>query len=253
MSARDDFYTPRRGAMADTGAYTGFLLGFFGAAPLGWRALMASFEDTGDATMGVIRFAGTLVVVGLAAGAIGYVLGALAGRVWESRHRAANPVVKPEAGPDRATLTAAPPEETVAAVARAWQRQARAAAAGSEAGTDAGIARARFDAPHESRERPGLRVALVRLPGGVIGRATCAPGWRWSADTGANDRVALRTDALEAMVLSGALDVVLGDGRRERFEAGDLVHLPPHAHDLATAGGSPLELLLLRGAERFAP
>ena len=249
MSARDDFYTPRRGEMADTGAYTGFLLGFFGAAPLGWRALTASFEDPGDATMGVIKFAGTLVVAGLAAGALGYVLGALAGRIWEARHRAANPVVKPEAGPDRATLTAAPPEETVAAVARAWQRQARAAAEG----TDTRIARARFDAPQESRERPRLRVDLVRLPGGVIGRATCAPGWRWSVDVGATLGLAQCAGALDAMVIAGALDVVRADGTSERFDAGDLVHLPPRAHDLATAGGSPLELLLLSGAERFAP
>jgi len=252
VSARDDFYTPRRGEMADTGAYTGFLLGFFGAAPLGWQALTASFEDYGDATMGVIKFAGTLVVAGLATGAAGYVLGALTGRIWEARHRAANPVVKPEAGPDRATLTAAPPEETVAAVARAWQRQARAAAEGAE-GADAGIVRARFDAPQESRERPRLRVDLVRLAGGVIGRATCASGWCWSVDVGAALGAAQRTDALDAMVFAGALDVVQDDGRSERFEVGDLVHLPPRAHDLATAGAATLELLLLSGAERFAP
>lgn len=235
--------------MADTGAYTGFLLGFFGAAPLGWQALTASFEDYGDATMGVVKFAGTLVVAGLAAGAAGYVLGALTGRIWEARHRAANPVVKPEAGPDRATLTAAPPEETVAAVARAWQRQARAAAEGP----DAGIVRARFDAPQESRERPRLRVDLVRLTGGVIGRATCASGWRWSVDVGAALGAAQRTDAFDAMVLAGALEVVQADGRSERFEVGDLVHIPPRAHDLATAGAAPLELLLLSGAERLAP
>lgn len=173
MSTRDDFYTPRRGAMADTGAYAGFLVGFFGAAPFGWTALMASFEDQGDATMGVIRFAGTLIVGGLLAGGAGYALGALVGRLWERRHRAANPRVKPEAGPDMATLTAAPPDETVAAVARAWQRQARSGAApsgdpGSAAGMEGVVMQGALLVTHadgaERRYGPGDRFVVEGQP-----------------------------------------------------------------------------------------
>ena len=48
-------------------------------------------------------------------GEIGYAIGALYGRLWEWRHRRRNPRVKPEAGADRASETAAKPEETVAA------------------------------------------------------------------------------------------------------------------------------------------
>ncbi len=259
MTARDDFYAPRRGAMADTGAYAGFLLGFFGAAPFGWNALTSSFEDYGDATMGVIRFAGTLIVAGLVTGVAGYAVGALTGRLWEARHRAANPRVKPEAGPDMATLTAARPEDTVAAVARAWQRQAKEASRASAApGTDA-AERAdtpsldRFESPDELREFRHGRLELVRSAGTVLGRLTCAAGWRWSRDIGAMLQVERHREALAGLVLEGSMQVTSADGVVHALVPGTIFDLPPAAHDLEVIGPTPVVAILFSGAERFAP
>ena len=39
----------------------------------------------------------------------------------------------------------------------------------------------RFESPDEVRVFPKGRFELVRLGGMTIGRATYAPGWRWSA------------------------------------------------------------------------
>lgn len=260
MSARDDFYAPRRGEMADTGAYTGFLFGFFGAAPFGWNALTSSFEDYGDATMGVIKFAGTLIVAGLATGVVGYFVGALSGRIWEARHRAANPKVKPEAGPDMATLTGARPEDTVAAVARVWQRQAAqanahaSAAVGAAVGVQGALPQfARFESPDESREFGRGRLQLVRSAGSVLGRVTCEPGWRWSRDIGAPLAVERRRDEMAGFVLEGTVSATFEDGTVHVLTPGTVFHLPARAHDLEVVGDATFVAMLFVGAADFAP
>lgn len=260
MSARDDFYAPRRGAMADTGAYAGFLIGFFGAAPFGWNALTSSFEDYGDATMGVIKFAGTLIVVGLGTGVAGYAVGALSGRLWEARHRAANPKVKPEAGPDMATLTGARPEDTVAAVARVWQRQAKQAsmkvsshAAGPALARGDSPELARFEASDDVRAFPNGRMELVRSADRVLGRVTCAPGWRWARDVGAPLSRERHQDELAGYVLEGTMRATFEDGTVSVLEPGTVFHLPAAAHDLEVAGTTPCVAVLFVGAAEFAP
>lgn len=243
MQASDDFYGPRRGEMADTGAYLGFLVGFLAGAPFGWRALMASFEDGGNATLGVTLFAVRLVVTGLATGALGHAAGALAGRLWERRHRKRMPVAKPEEGPDLATLTAAPPQETVSAVARAWQAQA----------TRAAVLVKHLDAPDLRRVLPLATFDLATIGEQSVGRATLQPGWRWSAHVGpAVGMPACRT-AHAGLVLSGAAEVRMEDGTTHALEAGALFHIPARSHDIFVVGDAPCVLLHLLGAERFAP
>ncbi len=243
MSARDDFYGPRRGEMTDTGAYLGFLVGFLGAAPFGWAALMASFEDGADATLGVIYFAVKLVVGGLGGAALGFGAGAASGALWERRHRGRQPTVKPEAGPDLASLTGAPAQDTVAAVARAWQRQAARAE---------GLV-ARFEQAEQRRVLPLATFELVRLGEQVIGRATLAPGWRWSTHVG--PAVEMRRLAVEqaGLVLSGAAEVVFDEGEVLALVAGAAFHLPARPHDIFVTGDTPCVLLHWLGAERVAP
>ena len=43
----------------------------------------------------------------------------------------------------------------------------------------------RFENPDETRTFPKGKFELVRIGGMSIGRATYAPGWRWSTDVGA--------------------------------------------------------------------
>jgi quercetin dioxygenase-like cupin family protein len=229
--------------MADTSAYLGFLVGFLGAAPLAWSALTSSFdENVGDATMGVARFAGALVVSGLFTGAIGYGLGAAWGFVWEKRHRARNPRAKPEAGADRASETAAKPAETVASVARVWQRQAQEAA----------VALQRFDAPDEVRDLPSARFELVRVGGAVLGRATCAPGWRWSKHVGPAVG-AIRCTVEEAgLVISGEATVEMDDGTSHRLVPGTIFHIPSRPHDSHVVGDVPFVAVHFIGADRYS-
>jgi len=243
VSASDDFYRPRRGEMADTSAYLGFLVGFLGAAPLAWNALTSSFdENVGDATMGVARFAGALVVSGLLTGAVGYGLGAAWGFVWEKRHRARNPRAKPEAGADRASETAAKPAETVASVARVWQRQAQQAA----------VSLQRFESPDEVRELPLARFDLVRTGGTVLGRATCQPGWRWSQHVGPAVG-AQRCSVEEAgFVLSGEATVEIDDGATHDLVPGMIFHIPARPHDAHVVGDAPFVAVHFVGAERYS-
>lgn len=239
----DDFYGPRRGELADTGAYLGFLLGFLAGAPFGWRALMASFEDGGNATLGVVLFAARLLVTGLATGVLGHVAGALAGRLWERRHRARMPVVKPEEGPDLATVTAAAPQETVSAVARAWQAQAARAA----------VLVRHFDAPDTRRALPLATFELASLGEQAFGRATLQPGWRWSAHVGPAVGLRACATAHAGLVLSGAAEVRMEDGATHALAAGALFHIPARPHDIFVVGDAPCVLLHVVGAERFAP
>lgn len=243
MKASDDFYAPRRGEMADTSAYLGFLVGFLGAAPLAWNALTASFdENVGDATMGVARFAAVLVVTGLVSGALGYAIGALYGRLWEWRHRRRNPRVKPEAGADRASETAARPEETVAAVARVWQRQAQQSA----------VLLQRFDAADDVRDLPLARFELVRLGGMTLGRATCQPGWRWSEHVGPAVGAARCSAELAGFVLGGHATVEMDDGATFALAPGTIFHIPARAYDCRVVGDEPFAAVLVVGADRFS-
>jgi hypothetical protein len=243
MKRSDDFYAPRRGEMADTSAYIGFLVGFLGAAPLAWSALTRAFdEDAGNATMGVARFAAVLIVSGLITGAVGYGFGSIAGLIWERRHRARNPASKPEAGPDLATLTAARPADTVAAVARAWQRQAQQAT----------VLLKRFDAPDETRDLPLGRFDFVRLSGMTLGRMTCQPGWRWSAHVGAAMGTARCTVEHAGLVLSGEAEVAIDDAAAHRLEPGTVFHIPARPHDMHVVGDVPFIAVHFLGAEQYA-
>lgn len=242
MPSPDDYYGPRRGELADALAILGFVLGFFGAAPFGWGALTRSFEDGADATMGVIRFAVTLVLVGLATGGAGYLLGRIIGAVWERGHRRRQVGGKPEAGPDRASETAASPEETVAAVARAWRRDAAALA----------VVLRRFDRPDEVREMPLGRFEVVRLGGLTIGRATYDPGWRWSEHVGRAKGARFCDVEHVGLVLEGEAVAAMEDGTTHHLTAGTLFHIPPRPHDSWVVGDARYVSLHFLGAERYA-
>ncbi len=242
MPTPDDFYGPRRSEIADTGAFVGFLVGFLGAAPVGWSALMASFEEGANATWGVTRFAGTLIAGGLLLGLSGYLIGSLFARVWESRHRREHPVAKPEAGADGARDTAATPSQTVESVARLWRQNA----------VSLEVVLRRFEMPDEVRELMLGRFEIVQLGGLTIGRATYQPGWKWSEHVGPGVGASRCTVAHVGLVLAGEATAAMDGGEVHHLKAGTLFHIPAAPHDSWVVGDAPYVSLHFLGAEQYA-
>ncbi|MDQ8154370.1 MAG: hypothetical protein P3B98_06870 [Gemmatimonadota bacterium] len=81
-----EYYARGRAIFADAGSFAFFVLGFLGAGPFAWPALRAAFE-AGAYDRGLAVFIARLFGSGLALGLIGYVTGALAGRVWQGVHQ----------------------------------------------------------------------------------------------------------------------------------------------------------------------
>jgi len=81
-----EYYARGRAVFADAASLAFFMLGFLGAGPLAWPALRAAFEN-GQYDRGLAIFVGRLFGSGLVAGLLGFVLGALAGRLWQAWHR----------------------------------------------------------------------------------------------------------------------------------------------------------------------
>jgi quercetin dioxygenase-like cupin family protein len=92
----------------------------------------------------------------------------------------------------------------------------------------------------------------VRLGGFTIGRATYAPGWRWSDHVGPT--VGASRCAVEhvGMVVSGTATAALEDGRVFELRAGELFYIPPVPHDSWVVGDVPYVSLHFLGAGRYA-
>ena len=109
----------------------------------------------------------------------------------------------------------------------------------------------RFDAPDEVRVFPKGRFELVTLGGMTIGRASYEPGWRWSADVGAETGDALCEVEHVGMVVSGCAAVGMADGMVHEMRAGDLFYVPP-GHDSWVVGDEPYVSLHFMGAGDYA-
>ena len=82
-----------------------FITGWFASAPLAWPYIADGF-DAGNPAMGVLKFLAIVFVAGAAAGALGLVVGAVAGRLWERLHRHGRPF-----SPSRTAAQTAPRAE----------------------------------------------------------------------------------------------------------------------------------------------
>ena len=110
----------------------------------------------------------------------------------------------------------------------------------------------RFEAPDEVREMSKGRFEIIRIGGLTIGRATYAPGWKWSVDVGPTVG-AERCDVEHVcLVLAGTAAVAFEDGHVIELEAGNLFHIPPIPHDSWVVGDEPYVSLHFLGAERYA-
>jgi hypothetical protein len=110
----------------------------------------------------------------------------------------------------------------------------------------------RFEEPDETREMSKGRFEIVRIGGLTIGRATYAPGWKWSVDVGP----AVGAERCEVehlgLVLAGTATVAFDDGTIVELRDGNLFHVPPVPHDSWVVGDEPYVSLHFLGADHYA-
>ncbi|TAK76388.1 MAG: cupin [Dehalococcoidia bacterium] len=109
----------------------------------------------------------------------------------------------------------------------------------------------RFETPDETREFERGRVDLMNIGGGVVGRLTLQPGWRWSKHV----KPIANTDWCEAphfqYHISGTLHVRMADGTEFDAEPGDVTALPS-GHDAWVVGDEPVVVVDWFGASNYA-
>ena len=109
----------------------------------------------------------------------------------------------------------------------------------------------RFEQPDEIRHFDKGRFELVHIAGMTIGRATYAPGWKWSDHVGKS--LGKKSCDVEhvGMVLSGRATAAMDDGRVIEMKAGDVFYIAP-GHDSWVVGDEPYVSLHLLGASDYA-
>ncbi len=109
----------------------------------------------------------------------------------------------------------------------------------------------RFEQPDEVRTFEKGRFETVHVGGMTIGRATYAPGWRWSVHVGR--ALGEKSCSVEhvGMVLSGRGTAAMEDGRVIEMKAGDVFYVPP-GHDSWVVGDEPYVSIHLMGADAYA-
>ena len=115
-----------------------------------------------------------------------------------------------------------------------------------------GFERKRFESPDETRPfKQNGQVELVNLAGGLVGRATFHPGWKWSDDV----KPLAGTDSCLAAhvgyVISGRQKILMDDGSEFEIGPGDVVSIPP-GHDGWTIGDEPCVVIDFTGMADYA-
>ncbi len=109
----------------------------------------------------------------------------------------------------------------------------------------------RFDQPDETRTFPKGKFELVQIGGLTIGRATYAPGWKWSVDVGGPIGARFCTIEHVGLVVSGRAVAAMENGRIVEMNPGDLFYIAP-GHDSWVVGDQPYVSLHFMGAADYA-
>ncbi|NIO29690.1 MAG: cupin [Candidatus Latescibacteria bacterium] len=109
----------------------------------------------------------------------------------------------------------------------------------------------RFESPDEVRQFDLGRFELIRVGDMTIGRATYAPGWKWSVHVGTATGSASCQVAHVGMVVSGRMVVRMDDGQEFEMCAGDVFSIGP-GHDAWVVGDEPYISLHFGGADEYA-
>jgi quercetin dioxygenase-like cupin family protein len=108
-----------------------------------------------------------------------------------------------------------------------------------------------FKTPDEVRTFEKGKVELVKIGGGVVGRLTLQPGWRWSKHV----KPIAKTEWCEAphfqYQVSGRLHVKMSDGKEFEVGPGEVAALP-QGHDAWVVGNEPVVLVDWAGASNYA-
>ena len=107
-----------------------------------------------------------------------------------------------------------------------------------------------LDAPDETRTFEKGRVDLINIGGGVVGRLTLEPGWRWSEHV----KPLAGTEWCEAPHFqyhaAGRLHVVMSDGVEFDVGPGEVTALPS-GHDAWVVGDEPVVLIDWSGCTTY--
>jgi quercetin dioxygenase-like cupin family protein len=109
-----------------------------------------------------------------------------------------------------------------------------------------------FEQPDDVRTFEKGRFEIVRIGGTVVGRATYAPGWRWSQHVGPATGATRCSVEHVGLVVSGVATVAFEDGRVIELRPGQLFHVPALPHDSWVVGDEPYVSLHLMGAAHYA-
>ena len=113
----------------------------------------------------------------------------------------------------------------------------------------------RFEKPDEVRTFEKGKFEVVHIGGMTIGRATYAPGWKWSEHVGPSLGKKSCEVAHVGLVVSGRATAAMADGTVTEMRAGDVFFIPagPPGHDSWVVGDGPYVSLHLLGANDFQP
>jgi len=108
-----------------------------------------------------------------------------------------------------------------------------------------------FTKPDETRSFPHGHVDVLKVSGATVGRATLAPGWRWSTSV----KPVAKTKSCEAAHfqyhIAGVLHIKMDDGTEFDCKPGDISLLPP-GHDAWVVGNEPVVVVDFQGMVDFA-
>ena len=108
-----------------------------------------------------------------------------------------------------------------------------------------------FNSPDETRSFEKGKVELVNIAGGVVGRATFQPGWKWSKHV----KPIAKTEWCEMphfqYVISGKIAVKMSDGTQKEFGPGDVATIPP-GHDGWVVGNEECVAIDFSGMKDYA-
>ena len=108
-----------------------------------------------------------------------------------------------------------------------------------------------LNSPEETRAFPKGRLEVVNIAGGVVGKLTLEPGWRWSEHL----KPSAGTEWCEAphfqYHVSGTLHVKQMDGVEFDAGPGDVTSLPA-GHDAWVVGNDPVVVIDWSGATKYA-
>ena len=105
--------------------------------------------------------------------------------------------------------------------------------------------------PDEVRKFEKGQIDLVNIGGGVVGKATFQPGWRWSEHV----KPIAKTEWCEAphfmYQISGRMHVKMADGQEFEMAPGDIAMMPS-GHDAWVVGDEAVVAIDWQGATNYA-